>query len=106
MIWCLALVTFVIAADGGLFGDISMLDEDLVAKLLNLVTVGLGGYVVSRGGEKIVKQFRESRPQTLDVLGRRGQRRIRKGRGKMAVKLKNAGFSDEQISDILDVYGD
>lgn len=100
MVWCMGLVTVTLgmAAFGvGMPADYQELDN----QLLTLVTVGLGGYVVSRGGEKIVKTLRDTKPESLDTRGSRGVRRSRKGMAKQARKLREAGFDDEQIENIL-----
>lgn len=103
MIWGMLLVTLVKLMDAGVFGrniDTS-LDPDFVRQMMALVTLGVGGYVVGRSGEKIVKEFRNTKAPT--AMTAHSQIKRGKSEVKQAIRLRKAGFDDEQIEEILGV---
>lgn len=65
------------------------------------MTIGLGGWVVTEGGAGIVKELRQSKPEAVDTRGARGLRRSRKELARDAVRLRDAGFDEDRIGEIL-----
>jgi hypothetical protein len=71
-------------------------------ELFTLLTVGVGGYIVGRSGEKIAKTMRESKVASAEQVGeQRAQRRDLKARGRETRRLariaRKFGWSDEDL---------
>ena len=71
----------------GLFGPPSLLPIlELPDKLFNLMTIGLGGYVVGRSAEKIVPQLAEVKAMSNKNASTIEENKIKKHQVKEAIK--------------------
>ena len=81
-------------------------------ELFTLLTVGVGGYVVGRSGEKIAKTLRETDVASAEQVSEmRADRKRLKMRGKQTRKLakiaRKQGWTDAELEERLEqVLGD
>ncbi|CAM2009953.1 3TM-type holin [Acanthopleuribacter pedis] len=80
---------------------------ELTPELFNLLTIGVGGYVVGRSGEKIVGTLRDSQTRnSLLPSEDRAARRALRARGRQMRRLsrlaEKQGWSDEELDRRLD----
>lgn len=89
-----------------IFGGDTVPQLELTPELFNLLTIGVGGYVVGRSGEKIAQTIRNSEAvNTQTVSEGRDNRRALRTRGKQVRRLtrlaKKQGWSEDELDQRL-----